>query len=381
MVVSRFSLGIAVGILLAFFSFSAKAVDDPFLHRIHLFGGGDIGYNYLGEGLGNELGKNGYQLNAKGLASYSWTHFTLDSGAGWLYNRSEGDSGVGNLATDKITTKAGFGRIAGRYRFTPNWELGGLTRILFGADTRFATTGAESKRINVLAGIEGMYRMPWTFPVQFSLAFLTDLTISDRQVYQLLAGIQIGFPIFSWKSEPIAKEEVIPSEPPPLPPVIYEEEKEEETQTDPTILVLPAPEEPKKYVLGDLQRIQFAYNSAEVKDASGEMLKELAEFLTQYEDAWKSLHIEGHADQRGTHEYNMDLSRRRAQSVRSELIKYGVKADRLTSEGYGFTKLRTTETTEEAYRKNRRVEFAFRGIEEKDYEIFDTFFNTLNREY
>jgi outer membrane protein OmpA-like peptidoglycan-associated protein len=53
----------------------------------------------------------------------------------------------------------------------------------------------------------------------------------------------------------------------------------------------------------------------------------------------------------------MDLSKRRAASVRAYLIDKGVPAERLTSEGFGFTTPLDTNATDEGRAKNRRVQF------------------------
>jgi OmpA-OmpF porin, OOP family len=85
--------------------------------------------------------------------------------------------------------------------------------------------------------------------------------------------------------------------------------------------------------------------------------------LTAVADAMKAtpeikrVSIEGHADVRGTAEYNLDLSQRRAANIRTFLIKHGVAAERLESTGFGNTRPVATDRTPEAMAKNRRVEF------------------------
>jgi outer membrane protein OmpA-like peptidoglycan-associated protein len=67
--------------------------------------------------------------------------------------------------------------------------------------------------------------------------------------------------------------------------------------------------------------------------------------------------IQGHCDNVGGMEYNMTLSRRRAKSVRQYLVSAGVGADRLQSEGFGYTKPVASNKTEAGRAKNRRVVF------------------------
>lgn len=67
--------------------------------------------------------------------------------------------------------------------------------------------------------------------------------------------------------------------------------------------------------------------------------------------------LEGHADERGTEEYNMVLSQKRAASVRKYLVDLGVAGGALETVGYGENKPVSNGHTEEAWALNRRVEF------------------------
>lgn len=80
--------------------------------------------------------------------------------------------------------------------------------------------------------------------------------------------------------------------------------------------------------------INFAYNDdALVEDATFETLGQLRDILQEHPDV--HLHIEGHADSRGSDEHNLKLSDDRARSVRDWLIDHGIDEDRLTSKGLG----------------------------------------------
>jgi peptidoglycan-associated lipoprotein len=99
-----------------------------------------------------------------------------------------------------------------------------------------------------------------------------------------------------------------------------------------------------------------------------ESKKELDALITILdENPTITIRIEAHTDSRATDAYNIDLSKRRAKSVVDYLIKAGVDKDRLTSEGFGESKLRVsdeeiskmaTEAEKEAgHQQNRRTEF------------------------
>ena len=67
--------------------------------------------------------------------------------------------------------------------------------------------------------------------------------------------------------------------------------------------------------------------------------------------------LEGHADERGTEEFNMVLSQKRAASVRKYLVDLGVSGGALDTVGYGENKPASNGTGEDAWATNRRVEF------------------------
>jgi len=75
------------------------------------------------------------------------------------------------------------------------------------------------------------------------------------------------------------------------------------------------------------------------------------------------IRVEGHADQRGSTEYNLALGQRRAQSVKDFLASYGISGDRVTTISYGDLRPLVEGDTEEAYARNRRAEFAITGGE------------------
>jgi len=69
------------------------------------------------------------------------------------------------------------------------------------------------------------------------------------------------------------------------------------------------------------------------------------------------MRIEGHADERGSTEYNLALGMRRAESVRAFMVGFGLPADRFTILSYGEERPRAQGSTEAAWSQNRRAEF------------------------
>ncbi|POY39168.1 flagellar motor protein MotB [Solitalea longa] len=100
--------------------------------------------------------------------------------------------------------------------------------------------------------------------------------------------------------------------------------------------------------------IQFDFNSDKLRPESSGAIESMANELKA--SGGKML-LEGHASEEGTEAYNMDLSKRRAASVKKALVKAGAKSGNITTKGYGETRPVASNDTEEGRQKNRRVEF------------------------
>lgn len=103
------------------------------------------------------------------------------------------------------------------------------------------------------------------------------------------------------------------------------------------------------------QTIYFAINKDRILKKSYSLLNEVAQALVDNPKIMVS--IEGHTDNQGSDKYNLELSERRANSVRRYLIAQGVESERLTSKGYGESKPIDENLTREGRAANRRVEF------------------------
>lgn len=101
--------------------------------------------------------------------------------------------------------------------------------------------------------------------------------------------------------------------------------------------------------------ILFDVNSDAIRRESAPVLQQVADALTSQPSL--KLRIEGHTDSSGNPAANLDLSARRAESVRKELVKLGIAADRLTTQGFGDTRPAASNETPQGRAENRRVEF------------------------
>jgi peptidoglycan-associated lipoprotein len=103
------------------------------------------------------------------------------------------------------------------------------------------------------------------------------------------------------------------------------------------------------------QPVFFAFDSSELDNAGQQALNGNAEILKKY-STWV-ITIEGHADERGTAEYNLALGERRAVAARTYLVSLGVPADRLRTVSYGKEFPFDPGHDEAAWANNRRAQF------------------------
>jgi outer membrane protein OmpA-like peptidoglycan-associated protein len=100
----------------------------------------------------------------------------------------------------------------------------------------------------------------------------------------------------------------------------------------------------------------FERNSAQLTGDTKEMLSTVADALNSDALATQCFQLAGHTCDLGEDGYNLDLSRQRADSVKTYLVEQGVSADRLVTTGYGETSPLVPNSDEKAREKNRRVD-------------------------
>ncbi|MBL0688277.1 MAG: peptidoglycan-associated lipoprotein Pal [Pseudoalteromonas sp.] len=134
----------------------------------------------------------------------------------------------------------------------------------------------------------------------------------------------------------------------------------EQTTTDTVEVATMTPEQKaeehlrQKYeALRQEQIIYFGFDTATIQGQYGELLRAHAEFLVKNPSV--KVLIEGHADERGTPEYNIALGEHRGQAVEKYLQSLGVSASQMSVVSYGEEKPMVKSRTEEAFAKNRRA--------------------------
>lgn len=107
--------------------------------------------------------------------------------------------------------------------------------------------------------------------------------------------------------------------------------------------------------VGDVDiEVRFAFDSAVVSADGRTEVNQLAAFMKRFPEA--VVFIEGHASNIGNPDYNMRLSERRAKAIADLLTAQGIDSSRITSQGFGVTRLRVQGNTREAHAANQRIE-------------------------
>lgn len=135
--------------------------------------------------------------------------------------------------------------------------------------------------------------------------------------------------------------------PPPPPPVIEE--------PAPVLAPDPAPPIEVKELVANFQRVYFDYDASELSADARQALSQNAEILQRKSNI--RVEVQGHADQRGSTEYNLALGERRADSVVQHLIASGITSNRLKTVSYGEERPLSQVDSEQAWSKDRRCEF------------------------
>ena len=103
------------------------------------------------------------------------------------------------------------------------------------------------------------------------------------------------------------------------------------------------------------EHIYFAFDKWDLTAESQALLKQKANWLR--DNAFYSVRIDGHCDERGTNEYNLALGERRAQVAKKFLMNLGISGDHISTLSYGEERPAGPGHNEQAWSKNRRDEF------------------------
>jgi OmpA-OmpF porin, OOP family len=197
--------------------------------------------------------------------------------------------------------------------------------------------GSQTGSTRVQLRTEAKYRLEWANPDMFG--------VKDPSGVMLGVGVVMNFGAPN-ETPPVIKEVVrevpapAPAPPPPPPPPPAP----------------PVPPPPKGEIR--LQGVTFATNSAQLNSESNTVLDTTAASLKPYPNL--VLEVRGYADDRGSQEYNLKLTQRRAESVMQYLQSHGV-SNQMTAKGYGKEDPIADNSTKDGRLENRRVTLRVTG--------------------
>ena len=113
------------------------------------------------------------------------------------------------------------------------------------------------------------------------------------------------------------------------------------------------------------ETVLFDFGRAHVHHDAHPILQAIVTLWRQHPE-WTRMRVEGHTDARGSEELNQRLSEHRAAQVRDVLVSLGMPAEQIEVVGHGPHNPRDRRSTEEAYERNRRVEFVALGPDDPD---------------
>ncbi len=146
-------------------------------------------------------------------------------------------------------------------------------------------------------------------------------------------------------------------EPPPAQPTVNQDsiDAEARRRADSIRAVREREEEVRRARASLAEMVFFDYDRSEITPEAERVLRAKLEVLRAFPAI--QLRIAGHADERGSTEYNLALGSRRAESVRQFFVTFGVQGSRFTTTSFGEERPLEMGTTEAAYARNRRAEF------------------------
>ncbi|MBU6376305.1 MAG: OmpA family protein [Bdellovibrionales bacterium] len=298
----------------------------------------DQGYRFhasLGSGFGSVMGGQ-YQSSPTGTTTIGslgvgrrTRRWEWDTNLGWGYSPRSGLDSLGRPVSIKI--RSARADLSARFRLTNFFQVGPILASNFGTDTRFNTSVGDSIP-TFYGGAKALLDVGnvGIFPLQAWAEALTEVSSFGRDALNLIAGVRLSLPI-------------------------------QERRVDVISLSQAAPRRDVRVVL-DNKKVFFKTSSSKIKPEIQAALAKVANHLAKNANDWDSIEISGHADIRGSKEYNDRLSLQRAINVQKELTYSGFDQRRVSVEAFGFSKPADPSDGPNAWAQNRRVELTFRNV-------------------
>jgi outer membrane protein OmpA-like peptidoglycan-associated protein len=288
---------------------------------------------------GGAIRSGGVPAHVKLLGSYYFESipWVADVGLGFhnevLTQNGEGSDSIQSLYTE----------VAARYKLPNRWQIGGLWNTLLDNPDRYQS---NTSNLASFIGVQALKEFTWDgqYVVRLGGRAMTDIGISGTTVDTVMGELQVSFGPNA-PSE-VAEQPVEVSAPTPIAPHLA-------ARAIQTYTLDPGP-------------VNFDTDSVRLIKVSDAYLKRLARALALNRQLFDRVEVVGHADQRGSDQYNMVLSQRRARAISDKLVAAGVNQSQISSVGRGRRELLSNSMNPTALLRNRRVELEFQGVKNQE---------------
>jgi outer membrane protein len=265
--------------------------------------------------------------------------------------------------------------LTAKYDFLPDHDLqpyvGAGINVTIISDVNLAVPGVGELKLNstsvgpaLQTGFDYKLRDHWYLNADvkwFKLGSDVDLAggtrVSTVHIDPFLFGIGIGYRFGGHEQVALAPSPAPAAAPPPPPPTVAAAPPPPPCQAPAGFKVDENCRIIEQSVI--VRAVDFEFNLSQLTAPAQQTLDEVANaLLTQTE---LKVEIQGHTDSIGSAAYNLNLSQRRAEAVKTYLISKGVSASVLTAKGYGKAKPIASNDTAEGRAQNRRVAFEIRN--------------------
>lgn len=310
---------------------------------------------FSGSWVGAKLGSNSSSITT--LDTQRATTYGIEGGHNWdmggfllgadvfadFNNKATHNPGAVNYGSDAYGLDAKLGLDAGKW--LPYAKLGYAR-----TDGKGAVIGGSDVHLGL--GVEYKFAPSWSLAGEYTTAS-AKTGVNKLNNNNLTLGINYYFGAPA--AAPVAAVAVA---------AVAQEPK-------PVAKAAPAPKEAWKIIKEEkpvrIEGASFDTNSAKLKPTADAKLKQVVDFAVKYPEA--NIEVAGHTDDRGNDAYNQKLSEKRAASVKANLVKKGIAADRISSKGYGETMPVADNKTKAGRAANRRVEVQYTVREEKKVRV------------
>jgi outer membrane protein OmpA-like peptidoglycan-associated protein len=308
-----------------------------------------------------EPSRSGMMMQGRAGLTFYNPRLAIDLTAGWIQSRVDGATTdvAGNTRTETestIMTRAASIDFSPRMRFG-RFDLGPVGGVLLGTNANFDESKDGISAPIFLGGKGGVTFEAADLLFRGTLQASTAISIPERSAFMGVAALEIGIPLVRGKT--VIREKEINT--------VRDNYQTETFEVEKVVLKeVPVVKEVVKEVVTfsfDDQVIHFEFDRARLKPESKAFVARLGKYLAGNPASWGTITIDGHTDQRGSEDYNRELSNARVQAVKQVLAAAGVNPERVDTRAFGKSRPIDRGLAEVSHARNRRVEVSFTDVE------------------